>query len=75
MLAIELKRRAPNAHTFLEVVLARYGKGAHCVYLFFATVANIVMSFLFYFLKKNRCTCILKHFFYLACYIHVASWW
>jgi Na+/proline symporter len=24
-LAIELKRRAPNAHTFLEVVRARYG--------------------------------------------------
>lgn len=53
MLAIELKRRAPNAHTFLEVVLARYGKGAHCVYLFFATVANIVMSFL---LKKYMYT-------------------
>lgn len=41
MLAIELKRRAPNAHTFLEVVLARYGKGAHAVYLFFATITNI----------------------------------
>jgi hypothetical protein len=25
-LAIELKRRAPNAHTFLEVIRARYGK-------------------------------------------------
>lgn len=24
-LAIELKRRAPNAHTFLEVIKARYG--------------------------------------------------
>ena len=24
-LAIELKRRAPNAHTFLEVIRARYG--------------------------------------------------
>ncbi|GAA5807575.1 hypothetical protein MFLAVUS_000940 [Mucor flavus] len=44
VLAIELKRRAPNAHTFLEVVLARYGKGAHCVYLFFATVANILVT-------------------------------
>ncbi|KAG2200758.1 hypothetical protein INT47_002802 [Mucor saturninus] len=41
VLAIELKRRAPNAHTFLEVVLARYGKGAHGVYLFFATITNI----------------------------------
>ncbi|KAI8073783.1 Sodium:solute symporter family-domain-containing protein [Thamnidium elegans] len=44
VLAIELKRRAPNAHTFLEVVLARYGKGAHSVYLFFATVANILVT-------------------------------
>ncbi|KAI9357535.1 Sodium:solute symporter family-domain-containing protein [Pilaira anomala] len=44
VLAIELKRRAPNAHTFLEVVLARYGKGTHAVYLFFATVTNILVT-------------------------------
>ncbi|KAI7890476.1 Sodium:solute symporter family-domain-containing protein [Mucor mucedo] len=44
VLAIELKRRAPNAHTFLEVVLARYGKGAHGVYLFFATITNILIT-------------------------------
>lgn len=42
VLAIELKRRAPNAHTFLEVVLARYGKSAHIVYLVFSFVTNIV---------------------------------
>lgn len=28
-IAIELKRRAPNAHTFLEVVRARYGPVTH----------------------------------------------
>ncbi|RCH88537.1 hypothetical protein CU097_000255, partial [Rhizopus azygosporus] len=44
VLAIELKRRAPNAHTFLEVVLARYGKGAHAVYLAFSLLTNIIVT-------------------------------
>ncbi|OBZ89005.1 putative urea active transporter 1 [Choanephora cucurbitarum] len=44
VLAIELKRRAPNAHTILEVVLARYGKGAHMVYLTFSLVTNIIVT-------------------------------
>jgi Na+/proline symporter len=30
-IAIELKRRAPNAHTFLEVIKARYGVITHAV--------------------------------------------
>lgn len=42
VLAIELKKKAPSAHTFLEVVLARYGKGAHIVYLTFSMITNIV---------------------------------
>lgn len=32
-LAIELKRRAPNAHTYLEVVKARYGTWVHAVFM------------------------------------------
>ncbi|KAI8369863.1 Sodium:solute symporter family-domain-containing protein [Choanephora cucurbitarum] len=44
VLAIELKRRAPNAHTILEVVLARYGKGAHMVYLTFSLITNIIVT-------------------------------
>ncbi|KAG0746223.1 hypothetical protein G6F57_004031 [Rhizopus arrhizus] len=44
VLAIELKRRAPNAHTFLEVVLVRYGKGAHTVYLLFSLLTNIIVT-------------------------------
>ncbi|KAI8890365.1 Na+/solute symporter [Backusella circina FSU 941] len=44
VLAIELKRRAPNAHTFLEVVLARYGKSAHIVYLVFSFITNIIVT-------------------------------
>ncbi|KAI9272012.1 Sodium:solute symporter family-domain-containing protein [Sporodiniella umbellata] len=44
VLAIELKRRAPNAHTFLEVVLVRYGKKAHLVYLAFSFLTNVIVT-------------------------------
>ncbi|KAF4313358.1 putative urea active transporter protein [Botryosphaeria dothidea] len=43
-LAIELKRRAPNAHTFLEVIRARYGPGAHAVYIVFGLMTNILVT-------------------------------
>ncbi|KAK5091411.1 urea active transporter [Lithohypha guttulata] len=43
-LAIELKRRAPNAHTFLEVVRARYGKFTHIVFLIFGLMTNILVT-------------------------------
>lgn len=43
-LAIELKRRAPNAHTFLEVVRARYGKITHLVFLVFGLMTNILVT-------------------------------
>lgn len=43
-LAIELKRRAPNAHTFLEVIKARYGTIPHLVFTIFGLVTNILVS-------------------------------
>ncbi|KAI0384392.1 Na+/solute symporter [Hypomontagnella monticulosa] len=43
-LAIELKRRAPNAHTFLEVIKARYGTIAHIVFMVFGLATNILVS-------------------------------
>jgi urea-proton symporter len=43
-LAIELKRRAPNAHTFLEVVHARYGKITHFVFITFGLMTNILVT-------------------------------
>jgi Na+/proline symporter len=43
-LAIELKRRAPNAHTYLEVIKARYGTGAHIVFGVFGLATNILVS-------------------------------
>lgn len=41
-LAIELKRKAPNAHTFLEVIRARYGAVTHGVFITFGLMTNIL---------------------------------
>jgi len=43
-LAIELKRKSPNAHTVLEVVRARYGRFTHIVYIVFCLMTNILVS-------------------------------
>ncbi|SCU94936.1 LADA_0G12398g1_1 [Lachancea dasiensis] len=43
-LAIKAKQRAPNAHTYLEIINARYGKYAHITYLFFALATNILVT-------------------------------
>lgn len=43
-LAIELKRRAPNAHTFLEVIRARYGTSAHITFTIFGLMTNILVT-------------------------------
>ncbi len=44
ILAIELKRKAPNAHTFLEIIRARYGDGSHKVFLVFALTTNMIVT-------------------------------
>jgi Na+/proline symporter len=43
-LAVELKRRAPNAHTFLELVKARYGPATHGVFIVFCCFTNILVT-------------------------------
>lgn len=43
-LAIELKRRAPNAHTFLEAIRARYGTAVHIVFIIFCLMTNILVT-------------------------------
>lgn len=43
-LAIELKRRAPHGHTFLEVIKARYGTIPHIVFMVFGLATNILVS-------------------------------
>ncbi|KAF8417200.1 Sodium:solute symporter family-domain-containing protein [Tirmania nivea] len=43
-LAIELKRKAPNAHTFLEVIRARYGTATHLTFAVFGLFTNILVT-------------------------------
>ncbi|PGH12931.1 hypothetical protein AJ80_06536 [Polytolypa hystricis UAMH7299] len=43
-LAIELKRRSPNAHTVLEVIRARYGKFTHIVFIVFCLMTNVLVT-------------------------------
>lgn len=42
-LAIELKRKAPNAHTFLEIIRALYGVYAHLVFTVFGLMTNVLV--------------------------------
>merc|ERR1719356_2191965 len=44
ILAIEIKRRAPKAHTFLEIIKARWGTVAHLVFMVFGLAANLIVS-------------------------------
>eukprot|EP00188_Purpureofilum_apyrenoidigerum_P001408 Plantae.Rhodophyta-Purpureofilum_apyrenoidigerum.ctg17704.p1 GENE.Plantae.Rhodophyta-Purpureofilum_apyrenoidigerum.ctg17704~~Plantae.Rhodophyta-Purpureofilum_apyrenoidigerum.ctg17704.p1 ORF type:complete len:713 (+),score=132.63 Plantae.Rhodophyta-Purpureofilum_apyrenoidigerum.ctg17704:1103-3241(+) len=44
VLAIQVKRRAPTSHTFLEIVRARWGTAAHITFLFFGFATNIIVT-------------------------------
>ncbi len=44
IIAVNIKIRAPNAHTMLEIIRARWGDTAHKVFLAFAITANIVVT-------------------------------
>lgn len=44
MLAVLVKSRAPKAHTFLEIIRARWGKAAHIVFTVFALMTNIIVT-------------------------------
>ncbi len=44
MIAVLVKRRAPSAHTFLEIVEARWGRVAHIVFTVFALMTNIIVT-------------------------------
>ncbi|KAI0686454.1 urea transporter [Cytidiella melzeri] len=43
-LAAKLKMNAPRAHTWLEIVAARWGTAAHLVFMFFGLATNIIVS-------------------------------
>jgi SSS family transporter len=43
-IAIKAKQKAPDAHTYLEIVRARYGPIAHAVFIFFAFATNVLVT-------------------------------
>ncbi|KAL2517296.1 Urea-proton symporter DUR3 [Abeliophyllum distichum] len=44
VMAIEIKRKAPHAHTVCEIVKARWGTTAHIVFLTFCFMTNIIVT-------------------------------
>ncbi|KAJ3487960.1 hypothetical protein NLI96_g3181 [Meripilus lineatus] len=44
LLAAKLKMNAPYAHTWLEIIAARWGTVAHLVFLFFGLATNVIVS-------------------------------
>ncbi|KAF9617393.1 hypothetical protein IFM89_036314 [Coptis chinensis] len=44
IMAIEIKRKAPHAHTVCEIVRARWGASAHVVFLCFCFLTNIIVT-------------------------------
>lgn len=44
MLAAKLKLNSPYAHTWLEIVGARWGRTAHLVFMFFGLATNLIVS-------------------------------
>lgn len=43
-IAVLVKLRAPTAHTFLEIVRARWGTFAHLIFLVFAVLTNVIVT-------------------------------
>ena len=43
ILAVEIKRKAPTAHTMLEIIRARWGNATHKVFFVFAITTNIIV--------------------------------
>ena len=44
ILAVQVKRRAPNMRTFMELVRVRWGSFAHKTFVCFALTTNIIVS-------------------------------
>ena len=44
ILAVEVKAKAPTAHTYLEIIKARWGTKAHLVFMWFALLCNIIVT-------------------------------
>lgn len=44
VLAVEIKRKCPSLHTALEIVDARWGRGAHFTFMFWMLLTNIIVT-------------------------------
>lgn len=44
VMAIEIKRKAPTAHTICEIVKARWGFHAHITFLVFCFATNVIVT-------------------------------
>lgn len=44
ILAVQIKRKAPSAHTVGEIILARWGKTVHMVFLVFLFATNVIVT-------------------------------
>ena len=44
IIAIEVKRRAPSAHTFCEIIKLRWGTCAHIIFFWYGIAANAIVS-------------------------------
>ncbi|UJR34814.1 hypothetical protein I4U23_027595 [Adineta vaga] len=44
IIAIEFKRRAPFAHTYLEIIRVRYGREGHWIFILFFLFTNILVT-------------------------------
>ncbi|KAI4085775.1 MAG: hypothetical protein LQ344_008144, partial [Seirophora lacunosa] len=44
VLACKVKMNAPNCHTYLEIIYARYGVLTHWVFIFFALLTNVLVG-------------------------------
>lgn len=44
ILAVEIKRKCPTIHTFLEIIRFRWGTAAHIVFIVYAFLTNIIVT-------------------------------
>jgi len=44
LLAVQIKRNVPGAHTYPELVLVKHGKATHLTYLFYGLLTNVLVG-------------------------------
>ena len=44
ILAVEIKRKAPTIHTFLEIIRCRWGNVAHIIFMVYGFMTNLIVT-------------------------------